>query len=72
MKKVQNFVKFSKTFPKYLNDKRNKIKQFLSYTLMIRKQNIPATLMIFLNLLKMLLQNIVTKKQSPKVLLMNF
>ena len=39
---------------------------------MIRKQNIPATLMIFLNLLKMLMENIVPKKQSPKLLLMNF
>ena len=48
-------IKFTKNAPKLISmylEKETKIKQFLSYILMIRKQNILATLMIFLNQLK--------------------
>lgn len=81
-KKVQNFVlilnrswkatNVSKLFSKYLKYKICKIKPFPSHMLMIRKQNIVVTLLIFLNQLKTFMKNLRLNRQPLKVPLLYF
>ena len=49
-----------------------KIKQDLNYILMIKNQNVLATLMIFLSQLKTFMKIFIQKRQCPKLSLLNF
>ena len=49
-----------------------KIKQDLNYILMIKNQNVLATLMIFLSQLKTFTKIFIEKRQRPKLSLLNF
>ena len=49
-----------------------KIKPFLSYILMTRKENVIANPMIFFNQLKKFYEKLFLKRQIPKLFLLNF
>ena len=64
--------KYSKTFFKVLERQNMQNQKTLIVILMIKKQNILATLMIFLNQLKTFMKNFIPKRQPPKLPLLNF